>query len=76
MSEPDRKTAAQAAARCPICGKPAGRGFRPFCSARCRDVDLHRWLAGAYAIPATEDSDEDGALPEAPAPGLADDLER
>ncbi|MBL6459227.1 DNA gyrase inhibitor YacG [Belnapia sp. T6] len=38
---------------CPVCGRPAdpeGR-FRPFCSARCRQVDLGRWLAEDYAIP-------------------------
>ncbi|MDB5623288.1 MAG: hypothetical protein JWR39_1851, partial [Devosia sp.] len=29
---------------CPICGKPALQGFRPFCSARCADVDLNRWF--------------------------------
>lgn len=46
---------------CPICGKPAAEKFRPFCSKRCADVDLHRWLSGGYAIPVTEDSDEDGA---------------
>jgi len=45
---------------CPICGKPAEIRFRPFCSARCADVDLNRWLTGAYAVPATED-DEDEA---------------
>lgn len=36
---------------CPICGRPAIQRFRPFCSARCADVDLNRWLSGAYAIP-------------------------
>jgi endogenous inhibitor of DNA gyrase (YacG/DUF329 family) len=36
---------------CPICGKPAEPAFRPFCSARCADVDLNRWLSGLYAIP-------------------------
>ena len=46
-------------AKCPICGKPAELLFRPFCSKRCADVDLHRWLSGSYAIPATEDTDED-----------------
>ncbi|ETR77153.1 hypothetical protein X566_05605 [Afipia sp. P52-10] len=47
--------------RCPICGKPAVTAFRPFCSDRCKDIDLHRWLAGAYAIPAaSDDEDEDG----------------
>jgi len=46
---------------CPICGKLVSEKFRPFCSKRCADVDLHRWLSGSYAIPGTEDSDEDGA---------------
>lgn len=48
-------------APCPICGKAAAEKFRPFCSKRCADVDLHRWMSGAYAIPVTEDSDEDGS---------------
>ncbi len=39
---------------CPICGRPAVAKYRPFCSPRCADVDLHRWLGGQYAIPATE----------------------
>ncbi len=43
---------------CPICGKPAVFAIRPFCSKRCADIDLHRWLNGAYAIPAA-DADED-----------------
>ncbi|MGH6835385.1 MAG: DNA gyrase inhibitor YacG [Methylocella sp.] len=48
---------------CPVCGKPAALSTRPFCSKRCADVDLHRWLAGVYAIPAGHDSDAepDGA---------------
>lgn len=45
---------------CPNCGKAAAEKFRPFCSKRCADVDLHRWLSGAYAIPVKEDEDEDG----------------
>jgi uncharacterized protein len=44
---------------CPICGKPAIEAFRPFCSGRCADVDLHRWLSGVYAVPVTEDEEED-----------------
>jgi endogenous inhibitor of DNA gyrase (YacG/DUF329 family) len=48
---------------CPICGKPAVDAFKPFCSARCRDVDLNRWLKGVYAIPVKEDTDEDGERP-------------
>lgn len=35
--------------------------MRPFCSKRCADVDLHRWLAGSYAVPVSDDEDEDGA---------------
>lgn len=45
---------------CPICGKPAVERFRPFCSGRCKDVDLNRWLKGAYAIPAAETDDDSG----------------
>jgi hypothetical protein len=46
---------------CPICGKPAERQLRPFCSRRCADVDLNRWLSGVYAVPATADDEEDEA---------------
>jgi endogenous inhibitor of DNA gyrase (YacG/DUF329 family) len=45
---------------CPICGKPAAEPFRPFCSRRCADVDLNRWLSGVYAVPVKEEEDEDG----------------
>ncbi len=34
--------------------------FKPFCSKRCADIDLNRWLSGVYAIPTKEDEDEDG----------------
>jgi endogenous inhibitor of DNA gyrase (YacG/DUF329 family) len=47
-----------AARKCPICGKPATEASKPFCSERCRDVDLNRWLSGSYVIPAKPD-DED-----------------
>lgn len=46
--------------KCPICGKPSVEATKPFCSKRCADVDLSRWLKGVYAIPATE-SDQDDA---------------
>ena len=36
---------------CPICGRKSSREDHPFCSKRCADVDLNRWLSGAYAIP-------------------------
>ena len=44
---------------CPICGKPTDVRVKPFCSKRCADVDLHRWLSGSYAIPVTKDEEED-----------------
>lgn len=40
---------------CPICAKPSAQKFHPFCSARCAQVDLNRWLGGNYAIPVEED---------------------
>ena len=49
--QPPRPAAAPAAA-CPICGAPAVARFRPFCSARCADRDLHRWLGEVYRLPA------------------------
>lgn len=48
---------------CPICGKAMVEKYLPFCSSRCADIDLHRWLTGAYAIPVTENDDEDGEEP-------------
>jgi hypothetical protein len=48
-------------AACPICGKPVAAQFRPFCSRRCADLDLHKWLSGRYAIPAAEGDEEDKA---------------
>ncbi|MEQ1491546.1 MAG: DNA gyrase inhibitor YacG [Terricaulis sp.] len=46
--------------KCAICGKEQDPKYRPFCSKRCADVDLHRWLSGGYAIPAVEEDDPDG----------------
>jgi len=43
---------------CPICGKPATEASQPFCSERCRDVDLNRWLSNSYVIPGRNDEDE------------------
>jgi endogenous inhibitor of DNA gyrase (YacG/DUF329 family) len=42
---------------CPICNKPSTQKFHPFCSNRCAQVDLSRWLGGRYAIPAVEADD-------------------
>ena len=51
---------------CPICNKPVVPDFRPFCSKRCADFDLHRWLSGSYVIPGLEDEPaaEDGEAEE------------
>ena len=48
-----------AAKQCPICGKPAVEASKPFCSERCRDVDLNRWLSGSYVVPGRPEADED-----------------
>jgi endogenous inhibitor of DNA gyrase (YacG/DUF329 family) len=44
--------------RCPVCGRPTAAETRPFCSPRCRQVDLGRWLSGAYAVPTEEPPEE------------------
>lgn len=46
---------------CPECGRPSERATYPFCSTRCKEVDLNRWLSGSYVIPVRDDEeDEDG----------------
>ena len=57
MNEIDNELSA---ARCPLCRKPVDAAFKPFCSKRCADIDLNRWLSGVYAVPVKEDEDEDG----------------
>lgn len=47
--------------KCPVCRKPPVEATRPFCSKRCADVDLGRWVTGSYVIAGGDsDSDEDG----------------
>ena len=50
-------------ARCPICGKPTDQAVKPFCSKRCADIDLNRWLSGVYSVPTKEGEGEDGEGP-------------
>jgi uncharacterized protein len=58
---------AKAMSKCPICGAPSELEQRPFCSRRCADVDLSRWLRGAYVIQgSSQDDDEDGDGADAP----------
>ncbi|WP_339643573.1 DNA gyrase inhibitor YacG [Jannaschia helgolandensis] len=47
---------------CPICDKPTDAKYRPFCSKRCADVDLGKWLTGSYAIPSTDPDDAEEAI--------------
>jgi len=53
--------------KCPRCGKDidsTGNPFRPFCSERCKLVDLGNWIQGVYHIPTKDaDEDEDGSTP-------------
>ena len=58
MDDPVKKPASSLKT-CPICGKPQSEATRPFCSSRCRDVDLNRWLSGRYIIPGRENEGED-----------------
>ena len=49
------------AGKCPICARPRDPAYQPFCSKRCADIDLARWLGGAYVITGGQaDADEDG----------------
>jgi endogenous inhibitor of DNA gyrase (YacG/DUF329 family) len=62
-----RRKAGARQRRCPICGKPATEATRPFCSERCRKIDLDRWRSEAYRVPAEEETEaekegEDGDM--------------
>jgi uncharacterized protein len=65
MGEPAKIVRLRPARPCPECGQPSSRENWPFCSGRCKDVDMNRWLSGAYAIPVRDDEDEEqnGKLP-------------
>ncbi len=68
MSHTDETPKSPTLRACPICGKPATLEHKPFCSRRCADIDLHRWLGGVYAIPAMP-SDEGEAFSDDPPEG-------
>lgn len=67
--------------KCAVCSKPAGGKYRPFCSKRCADVDLGRWLKESYRVPTDESpesagqsesvGDGDGSRPAVSRPGTA-----
>ena len=52
---------------CPECARMSLRAYDPFCSARCKDIDLNRWLSGRYRIPVRDD-EEPAEDNEPPAP--------
>ena len=56
---PDNVVTLKATRPCPICGKPSTQQHHPFCSARCADIDLNRWLSGSYVIPARPEEEDD-----------------
>jgi endogenous inhibitor of DNA gyrase (YacG/DUF329 family) len=60
---------------CPICKSPADPAFRPFCSKRCADVDLGRWLSGRYVVPGDNQDAEDDERGSAPPPPSGDEEE-
>lgn len=53
------QSASKSGKQCPVCGKPRVQAMAPFCSKRCADVDLHRWLGGRYVIPLEPDPNAD-----------------
>ena len=48
---------------CAVCGKPMAEAYRPFCSRRCADVDLQRWLSGAYVVAGEADEADSAPQP-------------
>ncbi len=51
------------ASKCPICQAPVEEEYRPFCSKRCADIDLGRWLKGQYTIAGSTEKTEDVESP-------------
>jgi len=69
MRPPDRPVPLRAVriqAQCAVCGKPAEEKYRPFCSKRCADIDLGRWLKESYRVPSEEPSDDEEGEPRSP----------
>jgi len=54
-----KRKAANNNARCPICGAPVVEKYHPFCSARCADIDLGRWLKESYILPGDSEIPDD-----------------
>ena len=69
MSADDTITPLRPKRPCPECGRPSTRENYPFCSPRCKSLDLNRWLKGVYVIPVRDDEEENanGPTPKHPA---------
>jgi endogenous inhibitor of DNA gyrase (YacG/DUF329 family) len=50
---------------CAVCGKPVVARYKPFCSSRCADIDLGRWLKGSYVIPGEPVDEAESGKPDA-----------
>ena len=53
---------------CPICRKPAQPATRPFCSPRCAEIDLGRWMTEQYVVPGADGEALDSERPPEPSP--------
>jgi endogenous inhibitor of DNA gyrase (YacG/DUF329 family) len=58
--------------KCVLCGKAQDPAYRPFCSKRCADIDLGRWLKGSYSIPGAPTDETDNAVPNVESPSNDD----
>jgi len=68
MALSDKVTPLRPRRPCPECGKPSARETYPFCSVRCKEVDLNRWLSGSYVLPGAEEEAGEDDAPEADRP--------
>lgn len=57
---------------CPICERPSAAAYRPFCSARCADVDLGRWFSGTYRVPSFRVEEDELEIDDKTASGRVD----
>ena len=55
--------AVRLAPKCALCSKPAEEKYKPFCSKRCADIDLGRWLKESYRVPSDETADDQDEPP-------------
>jgi endogenous inhibitor of DNA gyrase (YacG/DUF329 family) len=66
--------------RCPICGKDAkaraDNPSTPFCSPRCKQIDLGKWLDEGYRVPTDDTPDQDGTSPLERGPHQSDKSEK